>query len=221
MRKILISVEGQTEEEFVKSILGKYLRQKHTIYVEPVILKTKRVGNQTHRGGLSKYSKVKKDIQNLLKDSNATLITTMYDVYQLPSDFPEYNTMPQGTPQQQVVHLTEAFEADINNPRFKAYFSLHEFEALLFSDPEKIVEAFPDQQNKLSGLQKIIRNFETPEDINHDQPPAKRLEGLFTEYKKTIHGYYISDEIGIKTMLQHCPHFAAWVRFLTTHSSIE
>lgn len=75
-------VEGQTEEKFIKDILNPYL-EDYGKFIYPIIVKTK----TGHKGGITEYKPIKKDILSLLKDRNV-YVTTMIDYYGLPSDFP-------------------------------------------------------------------------------------------------------------------------------------
>jgi len=92
---------------------------------------------------------------------------------------------------------------------------LHEFEALLFSQPEKIAESFT-QPTILSALWQIRNNFPTPEEINDDPAtaPSTRLQNLYPRYSKPFFGSLIASRIGVDLMLLNCKHFATWVSFL-------
>ena len=41
MKRVFIIVEGQTEEEFVKTVLSPYLSSKQILSVTPIIIHTK------------------------------------------------------------------------------------------------------------------------------------------------------------------------------------
>lgn len=47
MKRVLISVEGQTEEEFIKEVLQPHLRL-HNLYLEPTLVTTKVVRSGPH-----------------------------------------------------------------------------------------------------------------------------------------------------------------------------
>lgn len=88
MQRVLVSVEGQTEEIFVRDILAPHLIG-FGIALQQVILKTKRpAGAAPGRGGMSRWSKVSNELRLLLRDSGASTVTTMYDLYGLPTDTP-------------------------------------------------------------------------------------------------------------------------------------
>ena len=55
MKRLYIIVEGQTEQEFVKTLIAPYL-QKHEIFeVTPILIRTSKTG----RGGFVNYQHLK------------------------------------------------------------------------------------------------------------------------------------------------------------------
>jgi hypothetical protein len=213
-RKVYVLVEGQTEEGFVKNILRQEMPEG--LYLQPVIVATKRVNTGgKFKGGVPSYPKVREEVMRLLRDSGAKMVTTMLDFYALPTTFPG-RADPQGSnAQARVLFVEENWDSDISNPRFKAYLSLHEFEALLFCRPEEIAESFT-KPTILSALRQIRNNFPTREEINDDPAtaPSARLQNLFPRYSKPFFGSLIASRIGVNLMLQNCKHFATWVSFL-------
>ncbi len=142
MKRVLILVEGQTEETFVREVLAPHLLARN-VALTPTILATRRVKSGGHfKGGATSYAKVQGDLHRLLKDTGAERITTMLDYYGLPDDFPGLTDRPTGTCYQRVEHVERAFQADIAHPRFLPYLALHEFEALLFTDPARCAWIF-------------------------------------------------------------------------------
>lgn len=87
MKRILMLCEGQTEETFVKDILNPHL-VAYQRWAVPTLAVTKRTAAGSHRGGITSYAKLRRDIANLLRDSDARCVTTMIDYYGLPPDFP-------------------------------------------------------------------------------------------------------------------------------------
>jgi len=92
--RVNIIVEGQTEETFVNRILREELGPCG-ISISARSVETKRKksrfdrSTEIRRGGLSKYAKAKKDIQRWLREDRSAYLTTMFDLYALPSDFPK------------------------------------------------------------------------------------------------------------------------------------
>lgn len=79
MKKVLILVEGQTEETVVRDVLSPYLRSRDT-YLEPIILKTKREKwGTTFKGGIRSFGQVRRDLLPLLGDSSAAAVTTLIE----------------------------------------------------------------------------------------------------------------------------------------------
>lgn len=211
---MFILVEGQTEESFVKNVLMSVMPTD--LFLQPVIVATKRVNSGgKFKGGVPSYTKVRGEVVRLLGDSSAVMVTTMLDYYALPPSFPG-RLRPAGTNAEQKVRSVEkAWNADIGSPRFRAYLSLHEFEALLFSRPTAIAEGFARPELE-SQLLSIRASFTTPEEIN-DNPataPSARLETLYPRYSKPFFGALIARRIGMDAMVSECPHFADWVGFL-------
>ena len=202
-------VEGQTEEAFVKSVLADYFASKG-IFLIPKIIETKVVkGGPNHKGGIRLYGKIKRDLRNIFKDTDAGAITTMIDFYGLPPDFPSWNGS--GNCYAQVTDAEKAFAEDINEQRFIPYLQLHEFEGLLFSEPELIAETMG---GKLGDVQRVRDRFQTPEEINNNPQtaPSKRLEGIFgKKYNKVVFGGLIANRIGIDRLIEECPHFSEWI----------
>ena len=77
MKRVLVLVEGQTEETFVRDVLAPHLLDRNVALI-PKILVTKRVKSGGHfKGGVTSYDKVKGDVQRLLADTHAERVTTM------------------------------------------------------------------------------------------------------------------------------------------------
>lgn len=220
MKKVHILVEGQTEESFVNTVIKPYFEAK-SIYIKPTIVTTKlSKSGQKFKGGVSKYSHVKRDVLNLLGDKSADLITTMIDYYGLPSDFPGVKSAENTKPHSRINYLEKAFEKDIGSSRFYAYFVRHEFEGLLFTDPEEIArKILPRDKGK--ELKSIKDKFKTPEDINNNPStaPSKRIEKIFSDYDKKADGPIIAQRIGLDAIRKACPHFNDWIVYIENRCS--
>jgi hypothetical protein len=139
----------------------------------------------------------------------------MIDYFGLPDDFPGKSVKVGGTIRQRVEAMERALEDKINNPRFKAYYSLHEFEALLYSAPEAIASMFNLPQSEIT-LRHIKESFPSPEDIddNPQTAPSKRIKKIYQNYIKPIHGIIIAKKIGLGKIRSECLHFNAWLEIL-------
>jgi hypothetical protein len=215
MAKVLILVEGQTEEAFVKNLLATYLRD-HGVIVVPIVVATKRLltGDKI-RGGYVPYPRLRAEVLRLLNDSSAVGVTTMLDYYGLAPEFPGRAAPIGRTALEKVGSVEQAWAVDINSQRFIPYLALHEFEAMLFTVPAEIANSF-GQPALHSSLQTIRASFPTPEHINdHEETaPSKRLSKLFPGYNKPFYGELIAERIGIERIRVECAHFASWLEKL-------
>ena len=212
-KKVLVLVEGQTEEGFAKRVLSPYLFTNN-IFLTPTVIKTKReVRGPDHKGGVNSYNQVKRDLLPLLKDTSADIVTTMIDYYALPNDFPGYSNRPFGTCYARVEYMENQFSADINHHKFLPYIQLHEFEALIFASEEKIPGAFINVPGKLRQVTAINNSFNSPEEINENPStaPSKRLKNIFPDYEKTFHSQLILAQVNIETLRTKCSHFNSWI----------
>ena len=88
MVRLNIIVEGHTEETFVRDMLVPHLGM-HGVFVSGVRrVETGRKKGKIFRGGVTNYSKAKKDIQIWMKQEKDAWFSTMFDLYALPEDFP-------------------------------------------------------------------------------------------------------------------------------------
>jgi hypothetical protein len=212
MKRVLVLVEGLTEERFIKDVLAPHLEPRG-VYVIPKIVTTKRVKQgPDFTGGITDYQKVENDLKRLLGDSGAALITTFIDYYGLLSEFPGMATRPIASPLERAQHVEAEWKTRIGHPRFLSYLMTHEFEALLFSKPEELSRAL--YQSDLGPKLKAIRDsFPTPEEIDDDPltAPSKRILRLLPAYQKTVHGPLVTRRIGLETLRRDCRHFNDWL----------
>ena len=212
MKRCLILVEGQTEEIFVNSLLRDHL-QVCGIWPTPTLLTTKRVKDGPNfKGGIRRYASVKPQIQNLLRDKDAAAVTTLFDYYGLPEDFPgRADARTRGSALERVQCLESAMSRDIDDSRFIPHVVLHELEAWIFSDIQACHNVFP---KAIIGQLMLIRSSSMgPEDINDgsETAPSKRIFRCYQDYIKTITGPQALRAIGISKIRCECPHFDAWL----------
>jgi hypothetical protein len=218
MRRVLVLVEGQTEERFVKDVLCPHLWIREVDLI-PTISTTKRVkSGPDFKGGITDYQKVEKDVLRLLNDTDAVAVTTFIDYYGLPSDFPGMPSRPPGNPIPRAVHVETSWQTQIGDPRFRPFLMVHEFEALLFANPGELGAALYLPPGSSQLLHDIRASFSSPEEIN-DNPgtaPSRRIIGVSPAYRKTLHGPLVAGRIGLPVICQECSHFAGWLDWLET-----
>ncbi len=209
-------VEGQTEETFVNQTLKPHL-SRFSVGVSARVVTTSKQRGVKYRGGLSTYARTRRDITLWTKqDRNPDVrFTTMFDLYGLPTDFPGYSTAAHDDPYQRVAALEDALGNDISDPRFIPYIQLHEFEALMLSDPQALDSQFDNRADGIARLVSMASQFPSPEHINDstDTAPSKRILREIPEYegRKASAGPIVTAKIGLSTLRSQCAHFAQWL----------
>jgi uncharacterized protein DUF4276 len=225
MTRLLVHVEGQTEEDFVNEVLSDHLVNKGYESVSARIVGNSRL--KRRRGGIRPWPSVRKDIINHLRQDRECVATTMVDFYGLPKHgdgaWPGRGLVANRATQDKAAFVEEALLASISTQmgasfdsrRFVPFVMMHEFEGLLFSDCEAFSRGVgkPELEPTLRG----VRNtFRTPEDINDspDTAPSKRVEAIVPGYEKPFLGTLAVLEIGLDRIRAECPHFSAWLKRL-------
>ncbi|MDR3298574.1 MAG: DUF4276 family protein [Candidatus Accumulibacter sp.] len=212
MTRLLMLVEGQSEELFVRRTLKAHLAQ-YDVYVQPTVLWTKRLpSGGGHQGGVSNWNQILESLLPLTHDGDAW-VSTLLDFYGLPDDFPG---LPEarcaGDPQEKVTALQNRFAAELNHPRFIPFLALHEFEAWIFSAPD-IVEAHFEKTDLANQLRDVVQKADAPERINHGATthPKARLKELTGRYRETLDAPELLEKIGLARIRAACPHFNDWL----------
>ncbi len=153
----------------------------------------------------------------MLEDQNADArFTTMFDLYGLPHDFPCYeeSTGPRD-PYERGRILEDSLREDVADSRFIPYIQLHEFEALLLADPQKLDPQFNENRVGIQRLVQMANGFMSPEliDDGPDLAPSKRIAEEIPEYprSKVSAGPITAERIGLHTLRTKCQHFDAWL----------
>lgn len=213
MTRLLILVEGQSEEAFVKQTLAPYLAERGISVQHPIILWTKRKpSGGGHRGGTTSWAKIRQSLLPLMNDSDAW-VTTLMDFYHLPDDFPGYaEARADGDARNLVCGLQERFKAEFGHERFIPFLALHEFEAWLFCSPEKVAEHFGDPRLSRK-VSMAVDDAGGAELINHgrDTHPKARMKEFVPGYKETSDGPVLMEKIGVAAIREQCPHFSRWI----------
>ncbi|MDD2692312.1 MAG: DUF4276 family protein [Simplicispira sp.] len=217
MKRVCIVCEGQTEETFVRDVLAPAFYHLDLNLI-PEMVET----SPGHKGGALKYDRVKRHLRNTLRQSSAPVVTTLFDLYRLDSDFPSF-AASQAQPDlsrrlnvlKQALHADVVAEADCQPERFIPYIQPYEFEALLFSDVPTLTRIEPGWQSATAALAAARAVAESPEHIN-DRPetkPAAHLERELNNpsYRKRRHGPIAAQKIGLAKIEAECAFFAAWL----------
>ena len=213
--QVMVIVEGKTEQIFIEKILTPYLGYKN------IGMCATQVSKPGQKGGDVKFSRVKKDIRNHLKQRSDTYISTFVDYYGI-KEWPEIDKIPpQATPIQIAKILKDAAKAEIiaafpdirAKQRFIPYIAIHEFEALLFSDAKILADQL---EIDVSDVDNVLNQFGQPEAINNNPQtaPSKRLDSWAPngKFPKTTMGIAVARQIGIDKMRTKCSLFNSWLQ---------
>jgi hypothetical protein len=142
MVRVHVLVKGQTEETFVNRVLRSHFWPLG-IYPRP-----QQLGRPGHRPGMVEYPRAREDILITLKQDADSFCTTMFDYYGMPDSWPGREAARQKAFGEKPVTIEQAILKDIaselgsvfDRARLIPYVQMHEFEALLFSDPKLLVQ---------------------------------------------------------------------------------
>ena len=197
MIRLAISVEGETEEEFVNAILAAYL-QCVGVSAYPISLD----------GNIS-IPRLSQEMSLLYHNFDA--VTSLVDFYGFKG---KGSLTPRELEQRLLSNIQAKIHRNWDARRVIPYIQVHEFEALLFSDttafPAIITTLSPEP---LAELTAIRQQFPTPEHIN-DNPntsPSHQITTIIPRYNKVVAGPLIAQEIGLPKIRQQCPRFNAWL----------
>ncbi|MCB9520292.1 MAG: DUF4276 family protein [Myxococcales bacterium] len=215
--RLIVVVEGQTEEAFVKEVLKPHLDDRR-VYTSATIVGKMIAQRRGHRGrGGGHFRNWRKDFERILGgDRNDDLrVTTLFDLYGLPDDFPgldvhgsDHDTM------RRCAALEAALSEAVPDRRLIPYIQRHEFEALVLASLPS-VRALLDAEDDLAGLSaldELLRGV-APEDVNDGETtaPSKRLLAHVPGYSKTVHGPLATGDTGLVALREECPRFNAWI----------
>ena len=222
MTRLLVHVEGETEENFVNEVLAPYLYNSGFSSVSARLFGNAR--QRGRRGGIKPWSTVRKDIVDHLKADRQCVAATMADYYGMPQGderaWPGRGDAGSLPLHRRAEAVEDALMADVKDKmgsgfdlnRFVPYVAMHEFEALLFSDCRRLAEGI-GRVDLESYFQSIRDEFTNPEEID-DSPetaPSKRIGARVKVYQKPLLGTLAALEIGLPSMRRECPHFAGWL----------
>ncbi|MEQ1739730.1 MAG: DUF4276 family protein [Methyloglobulus sp.] len=194
MVRVGISVEGLTEERFIKILIDPHLSPKG-IYVTPVSM-----------DGNVSIDRVRHELKNLIYSFD--YVSTFYDFYGFKhKDDGETKLTLEAK-------INESVKVELRE-KVIPYVQMYEFEGLLFSSPGAIASVLQDE-SLINWANRILEEHnDNPEKVNdsRETAPSKRLEKA-TNYRKTTHGPNIAKEIGLLKIREMCSGFDLWLKKL-------
>ncbi|MCY4612231.1 MAG: DUF4276 family protein [Nitrospira sp.] len=207
MIRVAISVEGQTEEEFVKQVLTEHLRGRG---VDLTPIQLGRARGQSGGGNVS-VERLVAEMVRLLRSFD--VVTSLVDFY----GFRQKKDKTVDELEEDLTrHIRKRIDHRWHPEKAFPYVQRHEFEGLLFSDVDAFAETIDMPKESVERLRKIRAAFATPEDINDNQitAPSKRIRKIIPRYKKVVDGPLLAMKMGLDKIRTECPRFNVWVTSL-------
>ena len=208
MIRTIIICEGETEQEFCKTVLYPHFLNIAIHIQAPLIKKS--------MGGIVNWFELKKQINMHLKSDKSAYVTLLIDYYgiQEKHEFPNWEEAEKEPNKNRRMSLlenamVEEIDSTIRN-RFIPYIQLHEFEGLLFIDKQIFYDQIPtDELIGITELNNVFANFNNPEMINNNRTnsPSHRLAKIINGYNKIVYGNILAEAIGLSKIRNKCPRF--------------
>ncbi len=114
-RRLHLLVEGQTEEIVVTNVLQPYFTGRGWSVSHSVLTTKRLLGGPNHRGGVSSWRKIEREIKLLLSDTSLAVLTTLFDYYAFPPDAPGMADLAAGrSPHERVERLEHACSGNVD-----------------------------------------------------------------------------------------------------------
>lgn len=216
MKRLLVHVEGQTEEEFTNEVLRPHLTGGGFVSVSARLLGPRR--QRSHRGGIRSWASARGEIERHLREDQTTLAGLLVDYYGMPTDWPGRDEAACLPVEARAGHLASRLRDELPEElrsRFVPCILMHEFEAMVFADPVAAAAAW-GRPDVAAQLEAVKRAFPTVEHIN-DSPltaPSRRLLALDPGYEKPLQGVLAVLEIGLPRLRAECPSLDGWLTTL-------
>ncbi|AFZ23970.1 hypothetical protein Cylst_1698 [Cylindrospermum stagnale PCC 7417] len=199
--KIAILVEGKTETAF-KHILLDFLKLR-------LQQKMPKLNFISDDGRIAKEEKLRRKVELLLTGKDAVdAVIALTDVY-----------TGTGTKDFQDAADAKAKMRDWvgNNPKFYPHVAQHDFEAWLLPYWSRI--------QKLAGHNKSAPGG-SPEQVNHDKPPANRIKEIFElgkkrSYNKIRDGNAILKNQDLMVSVNQCPELKAFINTILSLCEVD
>jgi hypothetical protein len=203
MIRVTVSVEGYTEEAFVKDVLYEHFLSRGIILTAINM-----------EGNIS----LDRIIPELVRHYHGcNFLTTFYDFY----GFKKNSLYLNGDDLEKEIleRLTLTLKRNghiLSLHRFRPYIQMHEFEGLLFSNVEAFRLLYNVRDEHIDRLRVIRQGFNTPEDIinSKETSPSHRLEDLKIGYRKVEFGPILARKIGLNVIRTECQRFNHWIIWL-------
>ena len=156
MTEVVVVCEGRTEEAFVRGTLAPDLAMRGVL-VLPRLVRTSRHA----AGGALTPRRVLRFLRDALRERADVYVTTFFDLYGLPADFPgrsraaaSVKSHDRAAVVEGGFHAAVVGEVGCRPDRFLPHLQPYEFESLLFSDTSRFAAVEPAWQRFVGELER-------------------------------------------------------------------
>jgi len=221
MPDIAVVCEGQTEKEFCRTVIAPHIWEANGIK-----LFGKLVGKPGRkRGGIGNWSVYRNELIRHGKERKDRYVSFLVDYYGMPISWPGRTDSAKQQPLDRGRFVEEKVKDDLAEQlgdRLVPCVQLHEFESLIFTDPELAALSIAmagnlDPTTLETEIRKILTACGDHVEKIDDSPqtaPSKRLKALMPGYDKVAWGPTAANDITLPTMRDHCPWLHRWLTSL-------
>lgn len=186
--KFVLFAEGHTEKNAIPSFLKRWLDTKLD---QPVGIQCVRFEGWAE---MVKDAPIKAELY--LSREDVIAVIALLDLYG-----PTFYPADKHTPDERYQWAKSYLEKKVGQDKFFQFFAVHEVEAWLLSNPTIFPTAIRSEVNKISA---------TPERVNNERPPAKRLDEIYKKqtkrrYKKVVYGKDLFSKLDPGGAYDKCP----------------
>ncbi|WP_209624655.1 DUF4276 family protein [Saccharothrix coeruleofusca] len=216
LRRLHILLEGHAEDTVVRNLISPYLESLGWSVSSSLVTTKRPASGPAHKGGITSWRQVEKDIRLLLGNSSLTMLTTMFDYYAFPADAPGMDDRPTASAHRRVEHVERALAERIGDSRFRPHLVLHELESWVFAAADELGQLLGEALSL--KLRRDVEAAGGPELVNDGfaTAPSKRLAKYCPGYSKPSDGPLAIQDLGLEKLREQCPHLDAWLRTFET-----
>jgi len=218
MVEVLVVCEGSTEREFCREVVGPLILPKGISLAGTLVGKP-----HQKKGGISPWQSYRRELVRLAKERDARHVAVLVDYYGMPGDWPGRTASRSLPVLERGAHVEKELVSDLDTElpgRFHPCIQLHEFESLLFADPElsalsiAIGSGLDDESQLADDMHSVKQECGGSAELIDDGPetaPSKRLIALVPGYDKVAWGVTAAKDVPIEVLRRECSWLDRWV----------
>jgi len=222
MVDVLIVCEGHTERDFCKAVIAPHLAGWGIRFAGTLAGKADK-----KRLGIGRWALYRKEALRLAGQQGRH-VGVLVDYYGMPTDWPGREQASQQAIDNRGQFVENSLRDDLPEltGRFHPCVALHEYESLLFVEPEStsltlsvaegcLDEAVVDKRGAaLAAIKDSFQGHVERINDSYETKPSKRCQNIFTGYDKVFSGVEAAKEAGVTTLRSGCPWLHRWLTAL-------